>query len=176
MVLEVGVLCTDTQRLITFTEQEVMDVIDNIPDSYTMGSGKDAILCTHRGFEDYEHRKNPVFLTGRILGPISEDLYEKVCWSYIQEPLVDYIAFQGNLTKIHNVPVTPNSPWEMLAEMKCISIVKDVCRRGLPSRFRGRRHQDARPVRPDCGRASGLGHPQGRQPLLPHHAASQGDL
>lgn len=135
MVLEVGVLCTDTQRLITFTEQEVMDVIDNIPDSYTMGSGKDAILCTHRGFEDYEHRKNPVFLTGRILGPISEDLYEKVCWSYIQEPLVDYIAFQGNLTKIHNVPVTPNSPWEMLAEMKCISIVKDVCRRACRPDF-----------------------------------------
>ncbi len=129
LVVEVGVLCADTNRIIEFSEEEILEVIDNIPDSYTMGNGKDAITCSHRGFEDYDHLKQPVFLTGRILGPISDDLYEKVCWSYIQEPLVDYIAFQGNLTQIHGVPVTPNSPWEMLAEMKCVSIVKDVCRR-----------------------------------------------
>lgn len=131
MVVKVGVLCTDTNRIIQFTEKEIQEVLDNIPDRYTMGSGKDAVECVHRGFEDYDHRKNPVFLTGRILGPISEDLYEKVCWSYISQPLVDYIAFQGNLTTVHNVEVTPNSPWEVLAEMKSIAIVKDVCRRAM---------------------------------------------
>ena len=42
MVLEVGVLCTDTQRLITFTEQEVMDVIDKYdytPNAFARGMG-----------------------------------------------------------------------------------------------------------------------------------------
>lgn len=129
MVVEVGVLCTDTQRIIEFSEKEILEVMENIPDRYTMGAGKDAITVIHRGIEDYDDLKQPVFLHGRILGPISDDLYEKIVMGYAAEPLVDYVAFQGNLTKIQGVPVTPNSPWEMLAEMKCIATVKDVCRR-----------------------------------------------
>ncbi|WP_018305030.1 monomethylamine:corrinoid methyltransferase [Desulfitobacterium hafniense] len=129
LVVEVGVLCTDTERIIEFSEKEIHEVIDNIPDHFVMGRGNDAIVCKHRGFEDYDDLKQPVFLHGRILGPISEDIYEKVCWSYIQEPLADHIAFQGNLTSVFGMPVTPNSPWEIMAEMKCTSIVKDVCRR-----------------------------------------------
>ncbi len=129
LVLEVGVLCVDTKRIIQFTEQEIKDVLDNIPDHFSLGRDKDCQTFYHRGIEDYDALKHPVFATGRILGPISEDLYEKIAWSFIQEPLLDYIAFQGNLVKIYGIDVKPNSPWEMMAEMKCAALVKDLCRR-----------------------------------------------
>jgi methylamine--corrinoid protein Co-methyltransferase len=136
LVATCGILNVDTSRIIEFSEKEIQECIDYIPNSYTLGTGKDTVVFEHRGFEDWDKLKQPVFAMGRILGPISEDLYEKIAWSFAIEPYVDYMHFQGTLTHVNGVPVTPDSPWEMMAELKSVAIVKDVlrraCRPGLP--------------------------------------------
>lgn len=128
MVLEVGVLCVDTRRIMRFTRKEIEDTVANCNDTWTVGTGKDRVSAKHRGFEDYDHINNPVSVLGRILGPVSQDIYHQIAMSYAQVAEMDMCHFQGNLTEIYGQPITPGSPWEMLAEMWSVAQVKDVCR------------------------------------------------
>lgn len=128
LVLDVGVLCTDTRRIIEFDRSEIMACVNNVSDRYTVGTGKDEFTAVHRGFEDYDHVKNPVSVLGRILGPVSQDIYHQIAMSYAQVPYIDLCHFQGNLTEIYGMPITPDSPWEMLAELWSVAQIKDVCR------------------------------------------------
>lgn len=128
LVIDVGVLCTDTRRIIEFTRKEIMDCVNNVNDRYTVGVGKDEFTAVHRGFEDYDHVKNPVSVLGRILGPVSQDIYHQIAMSYAQVPYIDMCHFQGNLTEIYGMPITPGSPWEMYAELWSVAQIKDVCR------------------------------------------------
>ena len=128
LVAEVGVLCTDTRRIIEFSRKEILDAAANTADRYTVGVGKDSFTAVHRGFEDYDHVKNPVSVLGRILGPVSQDIYHQIAMSYAQVPQIDMCHFQGNLTEIYGMPITPDSPWEMFSELWSVAQVKDVCR------------------------------------------------
>lgn len=107
LVAEVGVLCTDTRRIIEFSRKEILDAAANTADRYTVGVGKDSFTAVHRGFEDYDHVKNPVSVLGRILGPVSQDIYHQIAMSYAQVPQIDMCHFQGNLTEIYGMPITP---------------------------------------------------------------------
>jgi methylamine--corrinoid protein Co-methyltransferase len=129
LVVKCGVLVVDTERLIEFQEWEIDQALNSMHDQVTLGSGADAITINHRNFEEYDEWKNPVCVEGRILGTITDDVYEEVCMSFAQEDLIDYVHFQGVLPEIYGMPVVPNTPWEMWAEMKSLAIVKDVCRR-----------------------------------------------
>lgn len=128
LVVDVGVLCTDTRRVMEFSRKEVLDAANNTANTFVAGVGKDQITAVHRGFEDYDHVKNPVAVLGRILGPVSQDIYHQIAMSYAQVPYIDLCHFQGNLTEIYGMPITPDSPWEMFAELWCVAQVKDVCR------------------------------------------------
>ena len=125
LVAEVGVLCTDTRRIIEFSRKEILDAAANTADRYTVGVGKDSFTAVHRGFEDYDHVKNPVSVLGRILGPVSQDIYHQIAMSYAQVPQIDMCHFQGNLTEIYGMPITPDSPWEMFSELWSVAQVKD---------------------------------------------------
>lgn len=129
LLLDVGILNVSTERRITFTEDEIDDALENLPTEVTLGEGKDAVTIPHRGFEDYDNGPTPVGVMGRILGPISDDLYEKIALSYAQEPLVTFTHFQGVKEKINGIPIKPGSPFEMMAEIQHVSTVKDVLRR-----------------------------------------------
>lgn len=83
LVAEVGVLCTDTRRIIEFSRKEILDAAANTADRYTVGVGKDSFTAVHRGFEDYDHVKNPVSVLGRILGPVSQDIYHQIAMSCV---------------------------------------------------------------------------------------------
>lgn len=128
LVVEVGVLCVDTRRIMEFSRKEIMEVVNNVSDHFTVGTGKDQITAYHRGFEDYDHVKNPVTVLGRILGPVSQECYHAIAQSYAQVPQMDWCHFQGNLQEIYDMPITPGSPWEMLSEMWSIAQIKDACR------------------------------------------------
>ena len=128
--LECGVFCSDTERLIMFTEQEVKQAIRNVPQECVVGEDYDQIVMKYRPFECYDQGRNPVGQLGRILGPISADIYDQVAMSYVQEPLIDYVHFQGVVTEVNGIMVKPNSPFELLSELKRMSIVNDVRRRG----------------------------------------------
>ena len=136
LLLDVGILNVSTERRILFSEEEIDAALENLPRTVTLGEGQDAITIGHRDFEDYDHGPTPVGTMGRILGPISDDLYEKIALSYAQEPLIDYVHFQGVKTEINGIPIKPGSPFEMMAEQQHVAVVNDIKRRvgrpGLP--------------------------------------------
>ena len=54
LYLEVGSYCTDTGRVLKFTEQEVMEALNEAPSELIMGEGKDAVKMVHRNVEGTE--------------------------------------------------------------------------------------------------------------------------
>lgn len=83
--LEVGVLCVDTHRILTFEESEVREALYLIPGEYQVGMGKDGRLLRHRGVED----PDPPFV---IFSPdisCDEELFLPMCLAYLKEPLAD---------------------------------------------------------------------------------------
>lgn len=121
-------LCTDTRRIIEFSRREILDAVANITNCYTVGVGKDSFIAVHRGFENYDHAENPVSVLGRILGPVPQDICHQIAMSYAQVPQVDMCHFQGNLTEVYDMPITPDSPWKMFSELWSVAQVKNVCR------------------------------------------------
>jgi hypothetical protein len=83
--LQVGVLCVDTHRILTFEEREVREALYLIPGQYTVGLGKDSRLLRCRDVEDEE----PPFV---IFSPdisCDEELFLPMCVAYLREPLAD---------------------------------------------------------------------------------------
>ncbi len=126
--LECGIFVSNTERLIMFQEQEVKDAIRNVPEACVVGEDYDQIVMKYREFEDYESGKNPVGQLGRILGPISDDIYDATIMSYLKEPLIDFFHFQGVVTSVNGALIKPYSPFELMSELKRMHIVND-CRR-----------------------------------------------
>jgi methylamine--corrinoid protein Co-methyltransferase len=129
LVLDVGILCQDTERLIKFKPEELQETFDNMPQELVLGLGEEAIRLSHKGFEDYDNQRNPHFVQGRILGPISPEVYTSISMSYLKEPIMDMNHFQGVIGRVNGVDVKPNSPFEMLSEMERVALVRDACRR-----------------------------------------------
>jgi methylamine--corrinoid protein Co-methyltransferase len=127
--LECGVLNLDTNRLILFSEEEVRQALTHIPESVTLGEGKDAVTMVYRGMEDYDSGRTPQYTWGRILGTYSDDTFEKIVASYAQEPFLDACHFQGVLPKVKGVDIKPNSPFEIMGELERITKVKSILRR-----------------------------------------------
>jgi methylamine--corrinoid protein Co-methyltransferase len=83
--LEVGVLCVNTHRIITFDQGEVREALYLTPGEYLVGSGKDARWLRRRHVEDV----NPPFV---IFSPdisCDEELFLPMCIAYLKEPLAD---------------------------------------------------------------------------------------
>ena len=62
LLINVGILCTDTERVIKFDEQEIKDTIKHVSGEVRLGAGKEAITMVHRDIAD---RRLPVILGGR---------------------------------------------------------------------------------------------------------------
>ena len=129
LVLDVGFLCQDTGRVIMFTPDEIEEMIDHIHPVGRVGMGEEEFTYTYKGFEDYDNQRNPHLVMGRVLGQISPEIYSSVCMSYLKEPCIDFVHFQGIIPKVHGMPTKPGSPWEMLAELQRVALVRDACRR-----------------------------------------------
>ncbi|MCL6450892.1 MAG: monomethylamine:corrinoid methyltransferase [Acetobacteraceae bacterium] len=85
LFLEAGVYHQDTHRIILFSEEEVREALYAAPESYTVGSGRDARTFGRREVED----ARPPFC---ILSPditYDEPLFLPVCLAYLREPLLD---------------------------------------------------------------------------------------
>jgi methylamine--corrinoid protein Co-methyltransferase len=83
--LDVGVLCVDTHRIITFDEGEVKEALYLTPGEYLVGFGKDARFLKGRRVED----PNPPFV---IFSPdisCDEELFFPMSVAYLREPLAD---------------------------------------------------------------------------------------
>ncbi len=111
MLVECGIYCIDTKRVIKYTEEEVLASIAAAPTRVMYGEGKDAVELSCRSYTD---TRPPIIQGGPTGAPCSEELFLTIHQSYAQEPLVDTIV-DGVLQTIKGHDPVPNSPWEIAA-------------------------------------------------------------
>lgn len=132
LLLDVGCLCLDSSRLITFEESEIKETLRNLPGKATLGEGKDEFVYEHRNVED---SSPPVIFGGPTGTPVSEKNIVKIYQSHAQEPLVNLI-YMGVPPTIDGIEVKIGTPFELHAEMFNIASARTALRKvgrpGLP--------------------------------------------
>lgn len=111
MLVECGIYCIDTNRVIKYTEEEIWASIKAAPKKVMYGEGKEAVPLMPRSHKD---KRPPIIQGGPTGAPCSEDMFLAIHQSYAQEPLVDTIV-DGVLQTINGYDPVPNSPWEIAA-------------------------------------------------------------
>jgi methylamine--corrinoid protein Co-methyltransferase len=95
LFVDVGTYHLDTQRVIKFSRDEILDALRRAPDTLYLGEGRDMVIAKHRNIED---PNPPLNLTGPAGQPCSEDHYLELMISYAQEPYVHAIESGATLT------------------------------------------------------------------------------
>ena len=111
LLTEVGVLCIDTSRIISITEEEVKETLKAKRKEIVVGQGVDAIRVAGRKPED---KTPPLVCGGPCGGPISEETYVACLQSYAQEPLVNAVH-TGSIPSIGGKEIRVGSPLELQA-------------------------------------------------------------
>lgn len=111
LFLELGVYCTDTQRIIRFTREELDWALSHAPKEVLYGREEETVALFPRKVED---RRPPVCLFSAVGAPVSEESFVPIARSYVQEPLAD--TYSGPLiTSYKGLAVTSGSPVEVEA-------------------------------------------------------------
>ncbi|UCF93785.1 MAG: monomethylamine:corrinoid methyltransferase, partial [Desulfobacterales bacterium] len=97
MLVDTGIYCMDTGRVIKYTEDEVMMAVAGAPRELTLGEGRDARKLAARSFDD---SRPPLCQGGPTGAPVSEDIFVAMHEAYAREPLVDTIV-NGVLSTIN---------------------------------------------------------------------------
>lgn len=111
MLVECGIYCIDTNRVIKYTKDEVLAAIEAAPTRAIYGEGKQAVVLSCRSYQD---KRPPLIQGGPTGAPCSEDRFLAIHQSYAQEPLVDTIV-DGVLQTINGYDPVPGSPHEIAA-------------------------------------------------------------
>ncbi|MBC7219717.1 MAG: monomethylamine:corrinoid methyltransferase [Hadesarchaea archaeon] len=132
LLLDLGILCTDTGRLIKFSEEEIKEGLRSAPKKITVGQGERTRILTPRISGD---KRVPWLVPGPSGMPIAEELAETVATAIAKETLAEGYwgptipKFQGTQVKLH-------SPLEIFASKYEITSSKEGVRKagkeGLP--------------------------------------------
>src|SRR4030067_867008 len=79
LFVEVGAYHLDTQRVIKFSCDEILDALRQAPDTLYLGEGRDMVIARHRNIEDSTPSLN---LTGPAGQPCSEEHYLDIMHRY----------------------------------------------------------------------------------------------
>jgi methylamine--corrinoid protein Co-methyltransferase len=123
MLLECGIYCTDTHRIVKYTEGEIWDAINNVQKEFVLGTGREAVNVRKRNVAD---KAKPIVQGGPTGSPISEDVFMPVHMSYALEKEVDTIV-NGVMTSVRGKPHVPKSPYEVLAAKTETRLIKNAC-------------------------------------------------
>ena len=122
MLLECGIYCTDTKRIVKYTEDELWDAINNPMPAFQLGTGRDAVQMKKREVGD---KRKPIVQGGPTGSPISEEMFSAVHMSYALEKEVDTIV-NGVMMTVRGKPPIPGSPYEVLASKSETRIIKNA--------------------------------------------------
>lgn len=129
MLVEMGIFCMDTSRVIKYTRDEVLMAAANAPSQVTLGEGHDARQLATRSFDSSQP---PLCQGGPTGAPVSENIFIAMHEAYAQEPLVDTIV-NGVLSSIKGRDAKPGSPWEIAAVKAEVSMIRmAMTRAGRP--------------------------------------------
>ena len=123
MLLECGIYCTDTHRIVKYTEDEIWDAINNVQKEFTLGTGRDAVNVRKRSVGD---KRKPIVQGGPTGSPISEEVFMPVHMSYALEKEVDTIV-DGVMTSVRGKSPVPGSPYEVLSAKTETRLIKQAC-------------------------------------------------
>jgi len=107
--LELGYLCTDTERIITVSREELDAALDHAPAQITVGEGKDATVIKSRIPSD----PYPMKAATSLGITVSEDVYPTMAYLIAREPEVDLLE-AGSLTTVRGTEVLSGTPLETL--------------------------------------------------------------
>ena len=131
LILKTGVYNMSTQRIISFTEEEIEAGIRDMKKELVMGEGKDAYTLVARGVED---KREPAVWAGNPGCPTPEELFFPIVKSVAKEPVIDLMTC-GSLVDVDGFKVTSGSPSEVVAvrrEMEYLhKALEEVGRPGL---------------------------------------------
>lgn len=131
LIAESGMYNLSTQRIISFTDEEIEEGIKNMKTSLVMGEGKDAVTLVARKVED---EREPVIWAGNPGCPTPERLYYPIIQSVAKEPLIDLLTC-GSLVDIDGYPVKNGDVTEVFAVRKELqylhSALKEAGREGM---------------------------------------------
>jgi len=125
MLVSVGILNVDTQRVIRVTEDEVKAGIRGAPKRIQLGEyGEKVVLEPRRA----NAPKKPVIQGGPTGATVSEDVFVPMMQSYAQEPVVDTLV-NGVMATVGGIPSSTNTPFEITAKLAEIRAVREACNR-----------------------------------------------
>ncbi len=111
LIANIGMYNLSTQRVISFTEEEIEEGIKNMKTELVMGEGKDAVTLVARKVED---DRPPVIWAGNPGCPTPEKLYFPIIQSVAKEPLIDLLTC-GSLVDVDGYPVKNGDVTEVFA-------------------------------------------------------------
>ena len=133
LLAEVGAYCISTERVISFSEQEITESLRNAPAEHWFGEGRDRKNFVPRKPED---KTPPWCLLGAGGGAVSSDgVFSTLMEGYAEIPETNAITTPA-LTKAGGIRVRPQSPLEVLAAMRNAVLGREACnragRQGIP--------------------------------------------
>ena len=131
LLTEVGLYVLDTGRIISFSEDEIIEAVKTAPREISIGKGRDVRVLKHRKIEG---RHPPLIFAGYAGTPISAKYYKPTALSYLKEPIVDAIT-HASISKVNDLVIESGSPLEIYAtrlEMKLLrEAIKEARRPGI---------------------------------------------
>lgn len=124
-----GVYCINTERVILFSREELMQGLTSSPQNLVMGSGKDARMLYARTVCD---SRKPLVWAGNPGVPTPEELFLPMVMSWMQEPVVDMVTC-GSVVTVDGRPVETGTPSEIIAVRRELRLLRDgLARVGRP--------------------------------------------
>jgi methylamine--corrinoid protein Co-methyltransferase len=110
--LTVGIYCTDTERVILFSRDELEEGLKSAPDRITWGEGRDQRTQYPRKVED----PRPPFCNFTLVGtPYPEEVFLQAAMSTAKEDLADCFSAGSILHTLGGIEVRSGSPSEVEA-------------------------------------------------------------
>lgn len=133
LLIETGAYCTDTSRVISYTESEIKEALRFAPDKLEFGEGRDRKTLVPRKPED---KTPPWCLLGAGGGACSSDRsFLTLVEGYAEIPETNAITTPA-LTRVGGMRIRPASPLELLGAMRNAVLAREACTRagrmGIP--------------------------------------------
>lgn len=135
LLLEVGLYCKDTKRIVKFTEEELKEVIQTRKSEVTLGKDRDAVTLRPRAPGDKQHPYT--FFPAGILNTTDVNLFKLYALTVAQEPTCDGL-FAVPLYGIGEMKIASGTPSEILLILTEAQIMNEVAAWvGRPGMFLG---------------------------------------
>jgi len=129
---QVGVYCQDTNRVIQFTQKEILEAVGEAPGKCFVGEGKEAGVFGMRKPDDHQV---PWLHVGSGIVATSEEMAANKIESYASISEANSMSVAA-LDNIRGIPIMAGSPAELYAAIRSIKIAREAIQRagrpGLP--------------------------------------------